>query len=141
MHPRITIHRDSPMLSEERFSSCVQTLSRLGVVERVEGGDGERFRMKLEAEGVLGRVFGGEFGDPPDGPSLVPWSSCVILKIVLDDRRVAVSKEEFTAMAAVLAGFMAEAEVSLRLQSRHGRPVLSQRRTDAGTRRRGSGPT
>jgi hypothetical protein len=122
------------MLSEEQFSSSIEALSRLGLVERVEGREGERFRLKLEGEGLLGRVFGGELGEPPEGPGLVPWFSCVALKSVLERKEVVVSRDEFTCMAAVLSGFMSEAEVSLRLRSGHGHPVISHRRA-RGTRK------
>jgi hypothetical protein len=117
------------MLSEEQFSSCIEALTRLGLVEKVPGErrGHERLRLKLETEGVLGRILGGEVGEVPKGSGLVPWFSCALLKIVLDERGVVATKEEFTGMAAVLAGFMSQAELSLRLQPGDDRPVISQR--------------
>ena len=115
------------MLNDEQFSSCIEALSRLGVVERVAGehGRGERLRLKLETEGVIGRIFGGELGDPPRGPELVPWFSCAVLKTLLDDKQVVVSKPEFTAMAAVIAGFLTEADVARRLRPEDHHQVVS----------------
>ena len=91
-------------------------------------GRGERLRLKLEAEGVVGRILGGELGEPPKGSGLVPWFSCVLLKTVLDKKGVVATKEEFTGMAAVIAGFMSEAEVALTVQSGDDRPLISHRR-------------
>jgi|SRR5271163_3183426 len=116
------------MLSDEQFSSCIEALVRLGVVERVEGGaGGELLRLNLPTEGVLGRIFGGEFGEPPSGPGLVPWFSCVVLKILLDAKGVIVTKEEFTGIAAVLAGFMTKADMARTLRLVGDRPVIRQR--------------
>jgi hypothetical protein len=118
------------MLTDEQFSSCIEALSRIGVVERVagEGAKGERLRLKLETQGVIGRIFGGEMGDPPRGPGLVPWFSCAALKILLDEKGLVVSKEEFTAMAAVIAGFMTEADLERRPRPGDDRPLISQSR-------------
>jgi hypothetical protein len=121
--------RETGMLSEERFSSCIEGLAQLGVVERVEGEDraGERLRLHLETDGVLGRILGGEMGEPPKGDELMPWFSCMILQSVLDRKGVIVSKEEFTAMAAVITGFLSQAEFTLRAKARDDRPVIGQR--------------
>ena len=116
------------MLSDEQFCSCIEALTGLGVVEKVTEGDEREFlRLNLHTEGVIGRAFGGEFGEPPSGPGFVPWFSCIALKSLLDSKGVVVTKEEFTGMAAVVAGFMSEAEAALRVQSRHDQPVISQR--------------
>jgi hypothetical protein len=107
----------------------MEALAELGVVEKVEGkgAEGERFLLRLDTEGVLGRIFGGEMGEPPKGSGLLPWFSCAFLNTVLDKKGVRVSKDEFTGMAAVIAGFMTEARPALGMRSGEERPVISHR--------------
>ena len=118
------------MLSEEEVSSCIEGLIRLGVLETVpEVPDrGELVRFIVPAEGLIGRIVGGEFGEPPEGVELVAWFSCIMLKILLEERDIPVSKREFTAMAAVMTGFMSEAAVERLLHAEYDRPMISQRR-------------
>jgi hypothetical protein len=116
------------MLSDEQFSSCIEALVRLGAVERADrGGRGGLLRLNLPTEGVLGRIFGGEFGEPPSGPGLVPWFSCVVLEILLDGKGVVVTKEEFTGIAAVLAAFMTKTDMARTMRLVGDRPVIRRR--------------
>jgi hypothetical protein len=118
------------MLSEVKVSSCIDGLVRLGILERQgERGGDELLGLKAMPKGVIGRVAGGEFGEPPEGVELLPWFSCILLKIHLEEKDVTVSKEEFTAMAAVIAGFMLEGAVKRGLSAGYGRPVLSHPRS------------
>ena len=116
------------MLSEEQVSSYVDALIRLGVLHKVPGrpGDDEVIRFKVQSKRIIGRILEGEFGEPPGGAETVPWFSCMLVKVLLEERDVAVSKEEFTGMAAVIMGFMTEPDVSRRLQSDDGRLVISR---------------
>jgi len=118
------------MLSEEEVSSCIEGLIRLGVLESVLDAPnrGELVRFKVPTEGLITRIVGGEFGEPPEGVELVAWFSCIMLKILIEERDIAVSRKEFIAMAAVMTGFMSEAAVDKLLTSQHGSPVLSHRR-------------
>ena len=127
------------MLSEEQVSSYVDALIGLGVLHRVEGqeGDDEVIRFKVKSKRVIGRILQGEFGEPPGGDEVVPWFSCLLVKVLLEERDITVSKEEFTGMAAVIMGFMTEPEVSRRLQSSERRLVISR----APAKRAGSGRT
>jgi hypothetical protein len=119
--------RDQHMLSEEDVSSCIEGLIRLGVLETVpEDRDrGELIRFNIPAEGVVGRIFGGEFGEPPEGAEMFAWFSCIMLKIVLEGKAVSVSKKEFTAMAAIITGFMSQAAVGRISHSRQPRPMMN----------------
>jgi hypothetical protein len=116
------------MLSEEQVSSYVDALIRLGVLHRVAGqeGDDEVIRFRVKSKRVIGRLLGGEFGEPPGGVEIVPWFSCMLVKVLLEERDIAVSKEEFTGMAAVIMGFMTEPDILRRLQSGEGRLVVSR---------------
>jgi hypothetical protein len=115
------------MLSEEQVSSYVDALIRLGVLHKVPGrdGDDEVIRFRVQSKRV-GRILEGEFGEPPDGPEAVPWFSCMLVKMLLEEKDIAVSKEEFTGLAAVIMGFMTEPDVSRKLQSGDGRIVVSR---------------
>jgi len=121
------LDRDQHMLTEEQFSACIEALTRLGVVEKVpgDGREGQRLRLKVKAERLLARIITDGYGEPPKGVEPVPWFSCIILKILLEEKDIAVSKEEFTAMAAVIMGFMSEAAVERILHSGYDRPVIS----------------
>jgi hypothetical protein len=116
------------MLSEEQVSSYVSALIRLGVLHKVPGqdGDDEVIRFRVQSKRILGRILEGEFGEPPEGPEAVPWFSCMLVKMLLEERDIAVSKEEFTGMAAVIMGFLTEPEVSRKLQPSDGRLVISR---------------
>jgi hypothetical protein len=116
------------MLTEEQVSSYVNALIRLGVLHKVPGqdGDDEVIRFRVQSKRILGRILEGEFGEPPEGPEAVPWFSCMLVKMLLEERDIAVSKEEFTGMAAVIMGFMTEPAVSQKLQSSDGRLVISR---------------
>lgn len=122
------------MLSEEDVSSCIDRLIRLGVLAPVlEEGEGrELIRFNVPPEGMIGRIVGGEFGEPPEGVELVAWFSCIMLKILLEERDISVSKKDFIAMAAVMTGFMSKAAVDRILHSGYDRPVISQRRAKQG---------
>jgi len=116
------------MLSEKEVSSYVDALIRLGVLHRVPGqeGDDEVIRFRVQSKRVVGRILDGEFGEPPEGADVVPWFSCMLVKMLLAERDIAVSKEEFTGMAAVIMGFMTEPDLSGRLQSDDARMVVSR---------------
>jgi len=118
------------MLTEDQVSSCIDALVRLGALDKVavEDGGGEQLRLKVLPERIVSRIAGGEFGAPPEGAELTPWLSCIILKTLLEERDVGVSKEEFTAMAAVLTGFLSEAALEPVARPDSGRPVISHRR-------------
>jgi hypothetical protein len=122
------------MLSEEEVSSCINALIRLGALESIRAQDrkGEMFRFKIRAERVIGRVIGGEFGEPPEGVELVPWLSCILLQILLEQNDIAVSKEMFMGMAAVIMGFMEEGAVMRKLHSEYDRPIISRVRARKG---------
>jgi hypothetical protein len=116
------------MLSEEEVSSYVDALIRLGVLHKVPGqdGDDEVIRFRVQSKKVVGRILEGEFGEPPEGADVVPWFSCMLVKMLLAERDIAVSKEEFTGMAAVIMGFMTESDLSERLHSDEARMVVSR---------------
>jgi hypothetical protein len=116
------------MLSEEQVSSYVDALIGLGVLHKVPGqdGDDEVIRFRVQSKRIIGRILGGEFGEPPGGAGAVPWFSCMLVKVLLEERDIAVSKEEFTGMAAVIMGFMTEPGVSRRLQSDDGSLVINR---------------
>jgi hypothetical protein len=116
------------MLSEEEVSSYVDALIRLGVLHKVPGqaGDDEVIRFRVQSKKVVGRILDGEFGEPPEGADVVPWFSCMLVKMLLAERDIVVSKEEFTGMAAVIMGFMTEPEVSGRLRSDDARMVVNR---------------
>ena len=116
------------MLSEEEVSSYVDALIRLGVLHKVPGqdGDDEVIRFRVQSKRVVGRILDGEFGKPPEGADVVPWFSCMLVKMLLEERHIAVSKEEFTGMAAVVMGFMTEPDLSGRLHSDDARMVVSR---------------
>jgi len=118
------------MLSEEDVSSCIDRLIRLGVLAPVldEGDGGELIKFNVPPEGMIGRIVGGEFGEPPEGVELVAWFSCIMLKILLEERDTSVMKKDFIAMAAVMTGFMSKAAVDRLLHSEYDRPVISERR-------------
>lgn len=118
------------MLSEEEVSSCIERLIRLGVLEAVleEPNRGELIRFRIPDMELIVRIAGGEFGEPPEGVELVAWSSCIMLKILLEEGGIPVSKDEFTAMAAVMTGFMSEAAVERLLHLPYDRPVISHAR-------------
>jgi hypothetical protein len=101
------------MLNEEQVSSYVDALIGLGVLHKVRGqdGDDEVIRFKVKSKRIIGRILEGEFGEPPGGAEAVPWFSCMLVKVLLEERDIAVSKEEFTGMAAVIMGFMTEPDV------------------------------
>jgi hypothetical protein len=122
------------MLSEEEVSSCINALTRLEVLERVSAKDneGELFRFKVRAGRVIGRIIGGEFGEPPEGSELVPWLSCILLQILLEEEDIVVPKEQFTGMAAVIMGFMSEGAAMRRLHLGYDRPVISHERAKKG---------
>jgi hypothetical protein len=121
-------------LSEEQVSSSIDALIRLGVLHIVPNQDGgdEMIRFKVRSKRVIGRIFGGEFGEPPEGADAVPWFSCILVKTLLDERDIAVSKAEFTGMAAVIMGFMTEPAASLRLRSDDDGLVVSRARAKKG---------
>jgi hypothetical protein len=117
------------VLSKEEFTSCIDALVEMGAVERGEGDDKrETLCLRVKTEGLIGRVVGGEFGEPPGGSGLLPWFSCILLKTLLEERDFFVTKDEFTGMAAVIAGFMSEAETESRLHAVLDKPLVSQRR-------------
>jgi hypothetical protein len=98
------------LLSEEQVSACIDALNRLGVVERVpdERTGTESFRLNLGVEGLLERIASKGYDDPPEGVDVVAWFSCMVLKSILEAKEIAVSKEEFAGMAAVIMGFISE---------------------------------
>jgi hypothetical protein len=117
------------MLNEEQVTSYIDGLIRLGVLHKVPGKDeDELIRFKVDADRLMGRIFSGEFGEPPEGVDVVAWFSCILLKILLEEKDLAVSKEEFTGMAAVIMGFISEAAVMRMLHTDYDRPVISQTR-------------
>jgi hypothetical protein len=122
------------MLSEAEVSSYIDALIGLGVLHKVRGNDGddEVIRFKVQSKKVIGRLLEGEFGEPPEGAEAVPWFSCLLVKMLLEERDLIVSKEEFTGMAAVIMGFMTEPDVSRRLQSDDRRLVISRARGKRG---------
>lgn len=130
------------MLREEEVSSCIQGLIGLGVLEPVfkESDRGELFKLKIPPVRLIGRILGGEFGEPPEGIELVPWFSCVMLKILLKEAGASISKDKFIAMAAVVTGFMSDAAIHRRLHSHYDSPVISRRRAgEAGKQPRSKG--
>jgi hypothetical protein len=118
------------MLSEEQVSSCIDGLIRLGVLHRVPGraGEEELIRFKMGTDGLIGRIFHGEYGEPPEGVDVVPWFSCILLKALLEEEKVSVSREQFTGMAAVIMGFVSEGAVPQAQPSGQDEAVISQRR-------------
>ena len=122
------------MLSEEQFSSCVEAQTRLGVLEKVphQTKQGGLLRLKVSPERIIPRVLAGEFGEFPEGDEVVPWFSCVLLKGLLEEKGIGVSKEEFTAMASVITGFMAEAAVVRGIRTRSNAPVIRRGRERRG---------
>jgi hypothetical protein len=112
------------MLSEEQVSEYLEGLVRLGIVERLPPVAGlELFRLNLRDDKLLGRILSGDFGELPDGVELVPWSACTIVKVLLQERGVTVTKEELAGMAAVFMGFLSEGAIIDGLRVRNGRPV------------------
>jgi len=91
-------------------------------------------RFKIEPDELVRRVLGGEFGELPEGEEMVPWFSCMLVKTLLEDRHMAVTKEEFTGMAAVIMGFMTEDSLLRRLHSSDDELVVSHRRTKKETK-------
>jgi hypothetical protein len=116
------------MLSEEEFTHSIEVLMRLGVLEAVPADRqrDELLRFKVPEGGLVARIVGGEFGEPPEGVELVAWFSCILLKILVEAGDASVSKEEFIAMAAILTGFMSEAAVVRLLHSPYDRPMISR---------------
>jgi hypothetical protein len=120
------------MLSEEQFSACIEALTRLGAVERVPGHrrEGERLRLNVKAEGLLARIITEGKAEPPEGVDPGQWYSCVITKLLLEEKNIEVSKEEFVGMAAVIMGFMSEGAAMQELHSRYDRPLISHKRAE-----------
>ena len=112
------------MLSEVKVSSCIDGLVRLGILERQgERGGDELLGLKAMPKGVIGRVAGGEFGEPPEGVELLPWFSCILLKIHLEEKDVTVSN----------VGRGCETRIICRVRSSRPEPPKEPQITEKGT--------
>lgn len=120
------------MLSQEQFSACIDALIHLGVVKKVEtdSSDEELLRLSVPFEHIISRMVAAGYDQPPEGVDAVPWFACVMVKVLLDEKGIVVSKDELAGMASVVMGFISESSVMNTLQSRLNRPVIAPRRRE-----------
>jgi hypothetical protein len=118
------------MLSQEQFSACIDELIRLGVVKKVRGrsGHSELLQLSVPIEHLAARIMEEGYDEPPDGAAIIPWFACVSLKILLDEKGIAVSREELAGLAAVVLGFISESSVMHTLHSRLNQPIVTPQR-------------
>jgi hypothetical protein len=118
------------MLSQDRFAACIDALIQLGVVKRVKtrSGHDEMIQLDIPIERLVGRMVAAGHEDPPEGEDFVSWFAVVLVKVLLDEKGMIVSREELAGMASVVLGFISESSAMQALQSRFDRPVVAHGR-------------
>jgi hypothetical protein len=119
-----------PMLSEGRLTACVDALIQIGVVKRVKGRSGhdEMIQLDIPVEHLVSRIVAAGYEEPPEGEDFVSWFAVVLMKVLLDERRMIVSAEELAGMASIVLGFISESSAMEVLKSRFDRPVVAHGR-------------
>jgi hypothetical protein len=119
-----------PMQSEGRLTACVDALIQIGVVKRVKARSGhdELIKLDIPVEHLVSRIVAAGYEEPPEGEDFVSWFAVVLMKVLLDERRMIVSAEELAGMASIVLGFISESSAMEALQSRFDRPVVAHGR-------------
>src|SRR5947207_14793236 len=92
-----------PMLRQDQFAACIDALIQLGVVKRVKARSGhdEMIQLDIPVDRLVGRIVAAGYEEPPEGEDFVSWFAVVMVKVLLDEKRMVVSAEELTGMASV----------------------------------------
>ena len=119
-----------PTLRQEQFAACIDALIQLGVVKRVRtrSGHEEMIQLDVPIERLVGRIVAAGFEEPPEGEDYVSWFAVVLVKVLLDEKGMVVSREELAGMASVVLGFISESSAMEALQSRFDRPTVAHGR-------------
>ena len=118
------------MLRQDQFAASIDALIQVGVVKRVKARSGhdEMIQLDIPVERLVGRIVAAGYEEPPEGEDFVSWFAVVLVKVLLDEKRMVVSGEELAGMASVVLGFISESSAMEALQNKFDRPVISPRR-------------
>jgi hypothetical protein len=118
------------MLSQGRLTACVDALIQIGVVKRVKGraGHDEMIQLDIPVEHLVSRIVAAGYEEPPEGEDFVSWFAVVLMKVLLDERRMVVSADELAGMASIVLGFISESSAMATLQNKFDRPVIAHGR-------------
>jgi hypothetical protein len=119
-----------PMPSQGQLTACVDALIQIGVVKRVKARSGhdEMIQLDIPVEHLVSRIVAAGYEEPPESEDFVSWFVVVLMKVLLDERRMIVSAEELAGMASIVLGFISESSAMEALQSRFDRPVVAHGR-------------
>jgi len=85
-------------------------------------------QLDVPIERLVGRIVAAGFEEPPEGEDYVSWFAVVLVKVLLDEKGMVVSREELAGMASVVLGFISESSAMEALQSRFDRPTVAHGR-------------
>ena len=118
------------MPSQGQLTAYVDALIQIGVVKRVKARSGheEMIQLDIPVEHLASRIVAAGYEEPPEGEDFVSWFAVVLMKVLLEERRMIVSAEELAGMASIVLGFISESSAMENLPSRFDRPVVAQGR-------------
>ena len=97
-------------------------------VECAACGHDEMIQLDIPVERIVGRIVAAGYEEPPEGEDFVSWFAVVLVKVLLDEKRMVVSGEELAGMASVVLGFISESSAIRSLQSKFDTPVITRGR-------------